>query len=58
MKTITNLTGSKSVNITNPSPQTFYAIHVQIYNGEQDVIQAKSFKTLKGATKWANQILN
>jgi hypothetical protein len=58
MKTITNTTGSKAVKITNPSPMTFVATYVQIYQGEEDVIELKTFKTLKGAEKWANSLLN
>ena len=58
MTTLKNTTGSKLVNITNPSPMTFIAMYAQVYNGEQDVLQSKTFTTLKGATKWANNILN
>jgi hypothetical protein len=58
MTTLKNTTGSKAVNISNPSPMTFIAMYVQIYNGEQDVLQSKTFTTLKGATKWANTKLN
>jgi hypothetical protein len=38
MKTLTNTTGSKAVNISNPAPMQFIAMYVQIYNGEQDVL--------------------
>ena len=58
MTTITNTTGSKAVNISNTAPMTFIAMYVQIYNGEQQVLQAKTFTTIKGAQKWANKILN
>jgi hypothetical protein len=58
MTTIKNTTGSKAVHITNQAPRTFIAMHVLIYNGEQDVQESKTFTTLKGATKWANKILN
>jgi hypothetical protein len=58
MKTLTNTTGSKAVNISNTAPMQFIAMYVQIYNGEQDVLQTKTFTTLKGATKWANTKLN
>jgi hypothetical protein len=33
-------------------------MYVQIYNGEQQVLQAKTFTTVKNAEKWANKILN
>jgi hypothetical protein len=57
MTTITNTTGTKAVNIVNQAPMSFVASYVQIYNGEQDVLQTKFFTTLKGATTWAKRIL-
>ena len=57
MKTITNTSGSKAVNIVNQAPMTFVASYVQIYNGEQDVLQTKIFTTFKGATTWAKKVL-
>ena len=32
------------------------AMYVQIYSGEQQVLQAKTFTTVKNAEKWANKI--
>jgi hypothetical protein len=58
MTTLRNTSGSKAVKIVNQSPMYFIAFYVLIYNGEEDVIQTKTFTTLKGASKWANKILN
>jgi hypothetical protein len=58
MTTLKNTTGSKAVNISNTAPMQFIAMYVQIYNNEQDVLQSKTFTTLKGAKKWAIKILN
>ena len=57
MTTITNTSGSKAVNIVNQAPMTFVASYVQIYKGEQNVLQTKIFTTLKGATTWAKKVL-
>ena len=57
MITITNTTKTKAVNIT-ANPETMVrAMYVQIYNGEQQVLQAKTFASIKSAEKWANKIL-
>ena len=56
MKTITNNTGSKAVKISQ-NTGTFRAVHYQIYNGEQDVIQYKEFASMATAEKWANKVL-
>lgn len=58
MTTIKNQTGTKAVNIINSAPQTFNAFYVQIYEGDQDLLESKNFTTLKGATNWANKKLN
>ena len=58
MKVITNSTGTKAVNISTSAIGTVRAIHVQIYNGEQDVIQAKDFASIKKAENWAAKVLN
>lgn len=58
MTTLKNTTGSKAVKIVNQSPMVFIAFYILIYNGEEDVIQTKTFTTLKGASRWANKILN
>jgi hypothetical protein len=58
MRTLRNTTGSKAVNISTDANGTVKAMYVQIYNGEQQVLQAKDFATVKNAEKWANKILN
>ena len=57
MTTITNTTGSKAVNITTDGTGRVRAMYVQIYNNEQQVLQAKDFSTIKNAEKWAKKIL-
>jgi hypothetical protein len=57
MTTLRNTSGSKAVNITYNEFNGFRASYVQIYNGDEQVLQAKSFKTEKGAKKWANEKL-
>jgi hypothetical protein len=59
MTTFTNNTGTKLVKITKDGTGAIRAMYVQVYyNGEQDVMQAKTFKTETRATKWAKTILN
>lgn len=58
MKTVFNKTGSKAVNITTDATNTVRAMYVQIYDNEQQVLQAKSFASTKNAEKWAAKILN
>ena len=58
MISITNLTGSKAVNISTDSTGKIRAVYVQVYNGDQQVIEFKTFSTKGRAEKWANSILN
>jgi hypothetical protein len=58
MTTLKNTTGSKAVNITTDATGTVRAMYVQMYNNEQQVLQAKTFANTKNAEKWANKILN
>lgn len=58
MTTIKNTTGSKAVNITKDANGNVRAMYVQIYNGEQQLLEAKTFATTKNAEKWANRILS
>tara|TARA_R110000824_G_scaffold225179_1_gene412805 strand:+ start:962 stop:1135 length:174 start_codon:yes stop_codon:yes gene_type:complete len=52
MTTLTNTTGTKAVNIrTNEYGTT--AMYVQIYKGEEQVLDAKSYSSEKRAIKWA-----
>lgn len=57
MTTIKNTTGSKAVNITTDATGNVRAMYVQLYNDEQQVLQAKSFSSIKNAEKWANKVL-
>lgn len=57
MTTLKNLTGSKAVNIRKDATGMFRAMYVQVYQGQEQVLEAKSFNTIKGAEKWANKIL-
>lgn len=54
MKTIKNNSGSKAVNIRKDATGMIRAFYVQ---GDQ-VLQAKSYTTIKSAEKWARKVLN
>jgi hypothetical protein len=58
MKTIRNKTGSKAVNITTDATGCVKAQYVQVYYGEEQVLQSKIFATVERAEKWAYKILN
>ena len=58
MTTLTNTTGSKKVNISTSATGTVTAMYVQVYAGQEQVLNTKSYKSLKMATKWANKQLN
>ena len=58
MTTLKNTSGSKAVNIYKNQTGTFSAYYVQIYKGEEQVLQVKDFANVKNAQKWANKILN
>ena len=49
---------NKAVNIYKNQTGTFSAYYVQIYKGEEQVLQVKDFANLKNAEKWSNKILN
>jgi hypothetical protein len=57
MTTISNSTGSKAVNISTDATGKARAMYVQIYKGEQQVLQSKDFANIKNAEKWASKIL-
>jgi|688.fasta_scaffold374146_3 hypothetical protein len=57
MTLIKNNTGSKAVRISTDSTGCIRAAYVQIYNGEEQVLDFKTFATIKNAEKWANKIL-
>jgi hypothetical protein len=58
MTTVTNSTGAKAVNISIDASGKVRAMHVQFYDGGQQVLQAKTFSTVGAAEKWAAKILN
>jgi hypothetical protein len=51
MTTLINQTGTKAVNI-KANMSSFIAMYVQIYKGEEQVLESKSFSTFKKAFKW------
>lgn len=57
MTTISNSAGSKAVNISTDATGKVRAMYVQIYKGEQQVLQSKDFANIKNAEKWASKIL-
>lgn len=58
MTTLTNTTGSKEVQIRSNGEKSFIAMYCQVYQGESQVLQSKSFANVKNAEKWAKQVLN
>lgn len=58
MTTLKNTTGSKEVRISTDATGSVRAMYCDLYNGEAQVLQAKSFASVKNAEKWAIKILN
>lgn len=58
MTTIYNTTGSKAVNITTDATGRTHAMYVQIYKGQQQVLESKSFASAKTAEQWATNKIN
>ena len=58
MTTFTNNTGTKLVRITKDGAGTIHAMYIQVYDGEEQVLQAKTFKMELRAKEWAKTILN
>ena len=58
MKTLTNTTKTKAVNILTDSTGMVRAMYVQIYNGQEQVLDSKDYKSFKMAEKWAKKKLN
>jgi hypothetical protein len=56
MRTFTNFTGSKVVNITKREG-TFTCMYCDVYQGQQQVLDFKSYASEKAAVKWANKQL-
>ena len=57
MTTIKNLTGTKAVNISTDATGTVNAMYVDVYNGQEQVIESKQYKRKSTAVKWANKML-
>ena len=61
MKTLQNETGTKKVNIITDNgyeTPTYRAMYVQVYKGEEQVLDSKDYNSLKMAERWANKKLN
>tara|TARA_R100000951_G_scaffold105834_1_gene99901 strand:+ start:381 stop:557 length:177 start_codon:yes stop_codon:yes gene_type:complete len=58
MTTLKNTTGTKAVNISTDGTGTIRAFYVQIYKGNEQVLESKSYSTIKRAEKWAKSKLN
>lgn len=59
--TISNSTDSKRVNIITDNgygDSIFRVFFVQVYNGQEQVLDTKEYKSLKMAQKWAAKKLN
>jgi len=56
MKTLSNASGSKVVNITNKDG-LFTCMYCDVYQGEQQVLDSKEYKSEKMAVKWASKKL-
>lgn len=58
--TFKSASGKKAVNISTDNGHDtpiYRAMYVQINNGDEQVLNSKSFKTMKGAEKWAKKEL-
>lgn len=58
MTTLSNTTGTKKVNLITDGTGITRAMYVQVYNGQEQVLDSKSYKSFKMAEKWANKQLN
>lgn len=58
MTTLKNQSGSKAVKISTEFTGIIRAAYIQIYQSEEQVLEFKSFNTIKNAEKWANKKLN
>lgn len=62
MTTVKNSTGTKAVNISDQSAvsgfSNFYARYVQIYNGDEQVLEVKICSTMAAAERWASKKLS
>lgn len=56
MKAIYNTTRTKKVRLVQQE-DSIYALYILIYKGDEQVLESKTFKTIQGATRWANKRL-
>lgn len=56
MTILKNSKGTKAVNIRT-NEYSSIAMYVQIYNGQEQVLESKKYSTEKKAIKWAKQKL-
>jgi len=56
METLSNNSGSKIVNITEREG-SFTCMYCDVYQGEEQVLDSKTYKSKKAAIKWANKQL-
>jgi len=58
MTTLRNEMGTKAVNIITDGSGIVRAFYVQIYKGQEQVLDSKDYSTIKRAEKWAKLKLN
>jgi len=58
MTTLRNTTGTKAVNILTDATGMIRATYVQVYKGQEQVLDTKSYRSLKMAEKWGKKMLN
>jgi len=58
MTTLKSTTGKKAVNISTDATGNVRAMYVQIQDRDEQVLQSKTFATIKSAKRWASKILN
>lgn len=58
MTTLRNTTGTKAVNISIDGTGMVRAMFVQVYNGQESVLESKDFSSVKRAEKWGALKLN
>ena len=52
-----NTTGSKLIRIKTDAQGSVIAMLIQVYNGEEQVLQTKFYSNEKNAQKWAKKII-
>jgi len=57
MTALSNATGSKKVNLTTDATGMTRAMYVQVYKGQEQVLNSKSCTSFNVAEKWAKNQL-